>query len=157
MNDVIELKAARKRPKKGAFEMARDAVIVRIGSDNNLRPADKIVGLMLASLHFNRRYFTTTGVLMAWPSMQKLAQESGVSDIRRSLRRLEKFGHLETIFFGSNYAKRTSHYRAATPRTDAPLHYERNNVLPFIPEQASSPSMASNQEQASRKKVAKGE
>jgi hypothetical protein len=131
MEEVINLDAARKRKRKGVFEMAREAVKIRIGKDKALQIRTKLVGVRLADF-FNRRRYVATGELDAWPSMETLIELTGMSwsSVRRSLRDLEKAGHLVTICFGSNYAKRTSRYRAIA---DA----QADHLSPLRTEQAS--------------------
>ena len=150
MHNVISYDAARKRRKKGAFEMAREAVKVRIGKDRALSVSAKLVGMRLTDF-INRKYYVARGELDAWPSEQTLAELTGMSErtIRRRLRDLEKAGHLVPILFGSNYARRTSRYRMIHTQ-DVRLPMKENKILPFRTEQAFSPSTTSKHEQAAR-------
>jgi hypothetical protein len=153
MHNVVDYEAARKawQKRKGAFDMAKKSVIVGIGSDPRLKDAnaEKIVGITLASLHFNRRHFTLTGSLVAWPSLELLVAETGLhrDTVRKAIRRLEKLGHLETIIFGSG--RQSNRYRAMLrggPQT--PQHLKEGKVIDLSEEKASRQSDTSRHERA---------
>jgi hypothetical protein len=147
MHNEVDYNATRKRRKKGEFEMARDAVIYRITSDSTLSPAARLVGTILF-LRTNRKHFWAASEIEVFGlSEREIAEVVGMSErnVRRSLRQLEKAGHLVTVLFGSNYAKRTSRYRAIAPAPDVRLPMKINkkdNILLFSRSDTSRQSQA---------------
>jgi hypothetical protein len=150
MHNVVDYQAVRKRRKKGEFEMAREAVITRIASHPGLSPLARLLGVLLFMLASNRKHYLANGQIDAFGfSVEEMAKRIGRCErtVQRLLRDLEKAGLLVTVLLGSNYAKRTSRYRATVPPENVTLPMKKDNILLF------SQSDTSRQSQA---RVAKG-
>ncbi len=107
MSDVEQNVIERKAPGRGHnrrydFQQMRDAFQWQILGDKDLWASDVKVAFAL-SLRLNRNDYEELGKLHAWPSIDRLAEKTGLQkrNVQRSIKRLVLLGHLQVIPGGS--------------------------------------------------------